>query len=971
MTETYGFELLRDEHIAELNARARLYRHLQTGAELLSIENEDENKVFGITFRTPPDDSTGLPHIMEHSVLCGSRKYPVKEPFVELMKGSLNTFLNAFTFPDKTCYPVASQNIQDFYNLVDVYLDAVFYPRLTPYTLMQEGWHFDIDDPSSPLAFKGVVFNEMKGAYSDPDSVLAEQIQYSIFPDNAYRHDSGGNPAAIPDLTFEQFQAFHDTYYHPSNARIFFYGDDDPEQRLSLLDEYLRAFEQIPVRSQINLQARFDAPRRVTLPYEIAEGQEDAKAFVAVNWMLPETGDPELVFGLAILEQALIGTPAAQLRKALIESGLGEDLTGRGFEASTRQMFFSTGLKGVALENTEKVEALVLDTLANLAKEGLDPENIAAAINTIEFRLRENNTGSFPRGLAVMLRSLDFWLYGKDPLAPLTFEAPLKRLKEMTASGERYFERLVEEHLVANTHRTTVILTPDPALAEKRETAERERLEKARAGMDEQALAQAVEGTHQLKLRQETPDSPEMLMTIPMLERDDLDREIRRIPTEVIEGAGASEVLFHDLFTNGVLYIDLGFDLRVLPAEWVPYIPLFSRALTETGTKDLSFVQLLQRIGRNTGGIRPSTFTSAVRATGETQAWLFLRGKAMTDKTGELLAILRDVLLHANFSDRERFRQMALEEKARLEARLAGAGHALVNSRLRARYTQADWASEQMGGVSYLFFLRKLTQQIEQEWPAVLNTLEDIRTALVASGSALCNVTVDGENWNTIRPQIEEFLPTLVSGRADLVQTAAWPATKLPAVEGLTIPSQVNFVGKSADLFQLGYTLKGSSFVINNHLNGAWLWDKIRVQGGAYGGFAVFDSQSGVFSCLSYRDPNLLQSLQVYDQTAAYLKGLQLDEAELTKAIIGTIGDLDAYLLPDAKGFTAMRWRLLGTTDEERQRLRDEVLNTTMEDFHHFGEILEQFQEQGAIVVLGASDAIQSAGVFEEVKKLL
>ncbi len=332
--EDYGFELIREQHIAELNAPARLYRHIETGAELLSIENEDENKVFGITFRTPPPDSTGIPHILEHSVLCGSRKYPVKEPFVELMKGSLNTFLNAFTYPDKTCYPVASQNLQDFYNLVDVYLDAVFFPRLTPYTLMQEGWHYELEDPQQPMSFKGVVFNEMKGAYSDPDSVLGEQIQHAIFPDNEYRHDSGGNPTAIPDLTFEQFKAFHEMYYHPSNARIFFYGDDAPEQRFEALDEYLRNFEAIPVQSQIALQAPFDAPRREVVGYEIAESQERAKILVNVNWLLPENGDPKLLYSLPILEQALIGTAPAQLPKGLNDSRLGENLNRRGMEPS-------------------------------------------------------------------------------------------------------------------------------------------------------------------------------------------------------------------------------------------------------------------------------------------------------------------------------------------------------------------------------------------------------------------------------------------------------------------------------------------------------------------------------------------------------------------------------------------------------------------------------------------------------------
>lgn len=967
MSVENGFELLREEQIAELNTLARLYRHVETGAQLLSLINKDENKAFGITFRTPPDDSTGLPHILEHVVLGGSRKYPVKEPFVELMKGSLNTFLNAMTYPDKTCYPVASQNLQDFYNLIDVYLDGVFFPRLTPYALMQEGWHYEAEDPTAPLEFKGVVFNEMKGAYSDPQSVLSDQIQQSLLPDTIYRHDSGGNPTNIPDLTFEQFQSFHQRYYHPSNALIFFYGDDDPEMRLVLLQEYLCMFERIPAVPPIDLQHAFTEPRRVEASYEISEGQQDAKTYVTVNWLLPEGGDPETTLALSVMEQVLIGTPAAQLRKTLIDSGLGEDLTGLGFETSYQQMIFSTGLKGVAPENVPAAEQLVLDTVTEVTQNGVDPENIAAALNTIEFSLRENNTGRFPRGLALMLRSLESWVYGKDPIAPLAFEAPLQAVKARIAGNPSYLTGLVKNHLVDNPHRTTVVLTPNERLAEERAAKERARLDSDRAAMDEERIRTILQDAATLKERQETPDTPEMLMTIPMLELEDLDKEIRRIPSQQIQ-TGAANILYHDLFTNGILYLDLGFSMRVLPQEWLPYISLFGRALTETGTDKENFVQLLQRIGRSTGGVRATTLTSASRANNETAAWLFLRGKAMVAQTGDLLTILRDVLTSANFQDRERFKQMALEEKARLESRLVGAGHALINSRLAAHFSEAGWVNETMGGISYLFFLRELTRQIDSNWDSVAAVLEGIRATLLTGSNALCNITLDSTNWQAIQPTVQKFLSGLREGHAAPQQ---WNRPKFSEAEGLTIPAQVNFVGKGANLYNLGYQLHGSAFVINNHLNGSWLWDKIRVQGGAYGGFATFDQQSGVFNFLSYRDPNVLQSLNTYDATAGYLTGLSIDNAEVTKAIIGTIGDMDSYLLPDAKGFTALRFHLLGITDEERQRLRDQVLGTTADDFRRFGETLSLVKEHGEIAALGEENGLREAGVFDEVTKVL
>ncbi len=958
MATIHGFEQVREQAIPELNSTARLYRHVKTGAELLSLLNEDENKVFGISFRTPPSDSTGVAHILEHSVLCGSRKYPIKEPFVELMKGSLNTFLNAFTFPDKTCYPVASQNVQDFYNLIDVYLDAVFFPRITPQILEQEGWHYELEAVEQPLAYKGVVFNEMKGAYSSPDSVLHEQSQQSLFPDNTYGLDSGGSPKHILDLTYEQFKSFHQRFYHPSNARIFFYGDDDPDDRLRILDAYLSEFEPIAVESAVALQPRFDQPKRLVRSYAGGQDAGDAKqAMLTVNWMLDEVSDIETDLGLGILSYILLGTPASPLRKALIDSGLGEDVTGAGLVDSLRQMMFSTGLKGIDADDADAIEALILTTLRTLARDGIDPQTVEAALNTVEFSLRENNTGSFPRGIAVMLRALNTWLYDRDPLAPLMFEAPLGAIKDRLATGERYFEDLIGRFLLANPHRTTLILRPDPEQATREADEERMRLERARAAMSEADLALVVENTSALKLAQQTPDSPEALATIPMLTLDDLERTNKHIPLAITELHGA-RVLYHDLFTNGIIYMDVGLDLHALPADMLPYIGLFSRALLETGVGEQDFVQLSQRIGRSTGGIWPQTFTSVIRGSRHGAAWLFLRGKVMPDKADELLAILRDVLTDARLDNQERFRQMVLEDKAAQEARLIPGGHSVVNMRLRANFNEADWAAEQIGGVSYLFFLRALAQQIETDWASVQATLEQIRQTLLNRAAMLVNVTADAKAWGDFQPQLANFLSGLPVAP---VAPARWVAEQGPRFEGLTIPAQVNYVGKGADLYKLGYKPSGAASVISKYLRTTWLWEKIRVQGGAYGGFCLFDHRSGGFTYLSYRDPNLLATLDVYDQTAKFVRESELSQDELTKSIIGAIGEVDAYQLPDAKGFSSTLRYLVGDTDEIRQRMREEILATSAADFHAFADALEQVVDRGLVVVLGSQASIDAA----------
>jgi Zn-dependent M16 (insulinase) family peptidase len=971
------FELIREQDIPELNTHAFFYRHLKTGAELLSLVNDDENKVFGIAFRTPPVDSTGLPHIMEHSVLCGSQKYPLKEPFVELLKGSLKTFLNAFTYPDKTCYPVASQNVQDFYNLIDVYVDAVFHPLIPPHVLQQEGWHYELNALEDALTYKGVVFNEMKGAYSDPDNILDRYIRQSLFPDTPYGVDSGGDPRIIPDLTYDQFKAFHDTYYHPSNARIFFYGDDDPQERLRRMAGYLQSFEAANIDSSIPLQPRFDQPQRKVIAFDPGEAANARKGMLAMNWLLEEIADPETNLALSILGHILAGTPAAPLRKALIDSGLGEDLAGAGMETELRQAYFSIGLKGMPSDENGvlleggKLESLILDTIRELAENGIDPGTIAASMNTVEFRLRENNTGAFPRGLLLMLRALTAWLYGGDPIDPLAFEEPLQAIKERLVAGEAFFEAMLRSYFLENPHITTVIMQPVPGLNQRLEAAEQEKLAHIKAGMNQDQLRVILENTQRLKRLQETPDPPQALASLPRLGLQDLEKRNKPIPLEISNQRGC-RILYHDLFTNGILYLDLGFDLRALPQELLPFVRLFARALLEMGTEDEDFVKLSQRIGRSTGGIHPSFFTSIVRDSDQAAAWLFLRGKATLEQGGDLLAILRDVLLKPRLDNPERFRQMVLEEKADGEAMLAPAGHRLVNTRLRALFNQADWADEQMSGVNYLFFLRQLAQDVEEDWPSVLAKLESIRSRLLNREAMLSNLTLDRVDWERFRPSLEDFLEDLPGAP---VQLAAWAPEAAPRYEGLTIPAQVNFVGKGANLYQLGYRPDGSVSVILNTLRTTWLWERVRVQGGAYGGFSLFDHHSGVFTFLSYRDPNLTETLDIYDATPDFLRHLELDEEELTKSIIGAIGDMDAYQLPDAKGYSSMARHLSGDTDESRQLWREQILSTTQEDFRQFATVLEAMKDQGAVVVLGSSEAIQSANEARQgwlqVKKVL
>lgn len=958
MTEMHGFKLIREQDIPEIKTTAKLFRHIKTGAELLSLSNDDENKVFGVAFRTVPQDSTGVPHILEHAVLGGSRKYPVKQPFLELVKGSLQTFVNAMTFSDKTVYPIASMNQQDFYNLADVYLDAVFHPNITPETLMREGWHYEMDDPKGELSFKGVVYNEMKGAYSAPENVLYRYAQQSLFPDTTYGVDSGGDPQDIPKLSYEQFREFYDTHYHPSNARIWFYGDDPLEERLKLVDSFLSEFEASQSDTSIALQHPLEKPIRMEIPYDAADAEgEEARALVMLNWLLPEPLDVAVLMRCSMMSRLLLSSSSAPLRKKLIDSGLGEDLIGGGLDPDKRQMSFSVGLRGVKLENVDKAEERILEALREIVEEGVDPAHIEATVNTYEFGVREQNTGSYPRGIYLFIAALTTWLYDGDPLAPLAFEAPLAAVKQEIADNPRFFEEMIEELLLDNRHRSTVCMLPDEAHAAKLAEAEKQRLAEVRQSLSAEDIEKIIQTTQDLHEMQQRPDSPEALATIPRLTLDDLEREVKTIPTEV-EALQEATLLYHDLFSNGIAYIDVAFDVHSIPQDLLPYFGLFTELLVEAGTTTDDYVRLDQKIGQRTGGIRANTTITHSRFTQQDVVQMVLRGKATVDNVEPLLDLMHDVLVNVRLDDVERIRQILLEIKSSSEASLVPAGHMVAGGRLGAHFTVDAWLEEVLDGVEGLFFLRELLNRLDDDFADIQAKLATVRDLLLNRAAMTVNVTVDAAGMGQIRGLLEDFTSRF-EAKAFTPQT--WTPGFYPTNEGLSIPAQVNYVAKGANLFAHGYDYVGSSRVAYRQISLIYLWEKIRLQGGAYGAFVDFDAQSGNFSLISYRDPNLLPTIEVYDHVAEFVRSLQFDEAMLTQAIIGTISGMDSYQFPDAKGYTAMLRHMMGITDAHRQELRDQVLSTTLADIHAFADALAPLAEQGHVVALASRETLENA----------
>lgn len=908
---------------------------------------------------------------------------------------------------------VSSQNQKDFYNLINVYTDAVFHPRAIkdPMVHAQEGWHLELESKDDPLIYKGVVFNEMKGVYSSPDSLLNREAQRSIFPDTTYGVDSGGDPRVIPDLSFEQFANFHKKFYHPSNSRIYFSGDDDVYTRLELMDEYLDEFDVSPESkpgSVIEWQKkRYAEPKREVHPYPIGEDQPEMH-MIMVNWLLndkPLSSFDELALG--ILDHLLMGTTSAVLRKALMESGYGEAVTGGGLSDELLQATFSVGLKGVKKDDVPKVEQLIRDTLQKIATDGFDDDDIASSMNTIEFQLREFNTGSFPKGLSFMLGAMSKWLYDESPTEALKFEKPLAELKKRIAStGSQVFQDMISDMLINNSHSSTIEMVPSKTYEAELLKEEEERLQKIKESLSDDGLEGIIQTTNKLKELQAAEDSPEDRATIPTLELGDLKREATEYPIEVTKNEADSgvTVLRHELAsTSGIAYAVLGVDLSSLPVEDIALLSIFTRMMKENGAGEYDQVGLSRRIGTYTGGIDVSVLTTAVHPDGADeslvldgnylQTKLILRGKATTDNVDELFTLLKTILTESRFDSQSRVIELLKESKARSESGIRGSGHSYINMRMKARYRVGGYVDEIMGGISQLETIRKLLEQAENEWPALLARLENMRSVILANDTCrdgmVVDLTGDSAVLQKIQPSVDSFLKELpgVSGGQKLPdfykEEHPWvtPIKKLMAElapiedEGFVVPTQVSYVGKGGLLYDEGETANGAAQVVSKFLRTGYLWDYVRVMGGAYGGFCTFSPYSGFFSYLSYRDPNLSKTLDVYDAAADALIAAaeQMDSETLSQAIIGTIGDMDGALSPDQKGFTSMQRWLVNESAEYRQKFRDQILDTKAEDFKDFGERLKALKQPSVAVVSSQSsfEAAEKEGKVMNLKNIL
>ena len=964
------YEILDEHRVEDVQSDGFILRHKKSGARIAILSNNDDNKVFYIGFRTPPEDETGVPHIIEHTTLCGSKKFPVKDPFIELAKGSLNTFLNAMTYPDKTVYPVASCNDQDFKNLMDVYLDAVFNPNITKYEeiFKQEGWHYELTGKDDELKINGVVYNEMKGAYSSPDEVLSSQIYRSLFPDNTYSKDSGGNPEYIPKLTYEAYLDFYHKYYHPSNSYIYLYGDMDVVERLEWLDkEYLSQYEYKKVNSEINKQPAFDEIKNVEAQYSITmDDSQENKTYLSYNRVVGDTLDKMLYQAFDVLDYALVSSPGAPVKQALIDAGIGDDVYG-SYDAGILQPVFSFVAKNANASQADEFESIIENTLKEVVKTGINKEALLAGINSSEFKFREADFGQFPKGLLFGLNCLDSWLF--DDMKPFIHLECLDTFAKLRRAVDTdYFEKLIQEYLLDNTHGSSVTVKPKRGLGNEKEEALAKELSDYKASLSNEEIKKLVEDTEHLKKYQEEPSSDEDLRKLPMLTRADMKKNampFSNIEDELLD----VKVVRHDIESNGIDYISFLFDAGDFEQSELGYLGFFTNALGLVSTEKYSYTDLANATNIYTGGI--STGTASHPDIKDRNNFVFkfeVKLKVLEKNLDKALELMEQMLLASDFSDTKRLGELVAQIKARLQANLSSSGHLVAAMRSMSSFSRYALYQDELKGIAFYRSICRIEKELSESPERVSDKLAAIAKKLFARNRMLISFTGNNEAYGNAKPSLEKVITgfnkiSTIGKQAEVHFNTA--------KEAFVDASQIQYVAKTGDFVCEGYEYTGALRLLRIILSYDYLWINVRVKGGAYGCMNTF-LRSGESYFVSYRDPNLSDTLDVYDRIPEYIKSFSPDERDMTKYIIGTFSALDTPMNPEAKGSRSLSAYLEGITYEQIQKERDEILNAQPEDIRRLADLVEAVLKKDSICVIGNENMIkESAGLFENVEKLI
>ncbi|MDD7176806.1 MAG: insulinase family protein [Lachnospiraceae bacterium] len=958
ISELSAYEVIREEQLTDLSSSGTLLRHKKSGAKVALIENDDENKVFYIAFRTPVDDSTGVPHIIEHTVLCGSDEFPVKDPFVELAKGSLNTFLNAMTYPDKTVYPVASCNDKDFQNLMHVYLDAVFHPNIYKYKeiFLQEGWHYELEEKDAPITLNGVVYNEMKGAFSSPEGVLDRVVLNSLFPDTTYANESGGDPEVIPELSYEQYLDFHRRYYHPSNSYIYLYGNMDMAEKLAWIDEhYLSQYENQPVDSEIHRQQPFEAPIEITKDYPIARSESlEDNAYLAYNAVVDTVLNKEYYLAFDVLDYALLGAPGAPLKQALLDAGIGKDIIS-SYDNSTFQPIFSVVAKNANTEDKDRFVQVIRETLQQQVADGISKKALFAGINSAEFKYREADFGSYPKGLIYGLQCMDSWLYDEnEPFMHLEAGETFAFLREQAEGDGRYFEKLVQKWLIDNSHASLVMIRPKKGLTAENDKALEKKLADYKATLSEDELQALVERTAELKAYQAEPSPKEQLEKIPLLTRADMKKEAAHFYNEECTMAGLP-VVHHDIATNGIYYVDLLFGLNHLSAEDLPYLGVLKAVLGYMDTTHYSYSELANEINMYTGGIS-SSLNVFVNAKDENKldARYEVCVKVLAPQLSKAVDLVCEILSSTDLSDEKRLYEILAQVKSRLEMSMTTAGHAVSAVRAMSYFSSAGYFNDAVGGVELYHLILDLESHFKERVGDLKEKLAKLIRNVFVTEHLIVSETVDAFSRDALEPELKKLkkvLPEKTQEKAALFMQCE------KKNEGFKDAAQIQYVSRSGNFKKAGFAYTGALRILKTIMNYDYLWLNIRVQGGAYGCMSGF-SRNGDSYLSSYRDPNLRKTNEVFEGIPAYLHDFDVDERDMTKFIIGTVSAMDAPLTPATKGIRSMSAYLSGVTDEDAQQERDEVLQATAADIRALEPLLESVLADDCLCVIGNEDTL-------------
>ena len=965
------YDLINTEKLEDINSVGIFLKHKKSGARIVVITNDDKNKVFSIGFKTPPYNDTGLQHILEHSTLCGSRKYPVKDPFVELCKGSLNTFLNAMTYPDKTVYPVASCNDADFKNIMDVYMDAVFYPNIynRPEIFKQEGWHYELESKDADLKYNGVVFNEMKGVYSSADDILARYTFTSLFPDTAYRFESGGEPEKIPDLTYEEFLEYHKNYYHPVNSYIYLYGDFDVQERLDYLDsQYLDSFDKndVSIDSEIHLQKAFDSEAESEFSYAVTQDEPlENNTYLSVNKVISTSLDAKLYLAMQILDYALIMAPGARLKQALIDKGIGTDIYSN-YETSVYQPIYSIIAKNTEKSQKQAFIGTINEELKDIVANGIDKRMVMAGINYYEFKYREADFGSYPKGLMYYLTMMDSWLYDDNAAFIHVKEGKIfDELKKDIDNG--YFEGLIQKYLLDNKHSSIICLVPERGLEAKKEAAEAKVLADYKASLSDEQLDKLVEDTKALKKYQDEPSPQEELEKIPMLKLSDIDKKPEKLYIEKKQAAEI-DVIHHNIFTNKIAYIDLAFDCRNVPDELYSYIGLLGSTLGLMDTEHFTYAELTNEININCGGISTdASVYNDYKKIGKNRTMYEVKGKVLYNKIPFVLDMMKEILFTTKFDDYKRLKEIIARIKSRLESTMISSGHTVAMLECLSQFSATGYYSNQMRGYGFYNLIQKLDASFDDLKEEISSNLRKLVNLIFTRDNMLVSITADDNGYSRFSESFDQFAQSFKDSDTEPAKRMFKPRNEKM---GLTSSSQVQYVARCGNYADAGFKYTGALKVLKVIMGYDYLWNNVRVKGGAYGCMSNF-YRNGDCYMVSYRDPNLKETNQIYEAAADYIANFTVSDRDMVKFIIGTIGDMDTPLNPSAKGMRSFGAYICNADYDQLVEERRQVLEADQDSIRELSNIVRAFVDQDYLCVVGNQNKINSeAQMFDKIQPL-